>query len=131
MKAKIKLLKPILINNKSIKELSYDVEEITAEMFNNAAAMASSSEGRTNMNVMELDNSLHLFLGMYAIIAVNPEIDIEDLKRIKGKDIITITRIGRNFITRSSEETSEAESSEEQSEIIPESSTQESTTSEE
>lgn len=126
MKETIKLNNAIEINGKSYKELTYDCDEITPEMFNRASALASSlasRNGDANMNIMELDSSLHMYLGMMAIIAVNSEIDIQDLKRIKGMDVVKLVRVGRNFISRSAVDDSEQNSSEEPSDGIAEPST--------
>ena len=75
-------------------------------MFNRASALASAAiwTGNANMSIMELDSALHMYLGMMAIIAVNPEIDVQDLERVKGMDVVKIVRIGRNFISRSAVE---------------------------
>ncbi|MEE3480291.1 MAG: hypothetical protein VZQ81_09790, partial [Succiniclasticum sp.] len=51
-----------------------------------------------------LNSSLHLYLGYEAIIAENPDIDITDLERIKGHDIMKVVAIGRNFTQASVEE---------------------------
>ena len=125
MRESIHLSKPIDINGKQYKELSYDWDEITPGMFNRASALATASNrtGDTNMSIMELDSSLHMYLGMMAIIAINPEIDIQDLQRIKGMDIVKIVVIGRSFITRSVGENSEESSSDEPSDGTPEPST--------
>lgn len=126
MRESIHLSKPIEINGKPYPELTYDCDEITAEMFNRASVLAASAgkqTGEANLSVMELDSSLHMYLGMMSIIAINPEIDIQDLKRVKGVDIIKIVRVGRNFITRSAEELLEENNSDEPSEDTQEPST--------
>ncbi len=125
MRESIHLSKPIEINGKQYQELTYDWDEITPGMFNRASALATSSSrtGDTNLSVMELDSSLHMYLGMMAIIAINPEIDIQDLQRIKGVDIVKIVRIGRAFISRSAAENLEESSSDEPSDGTPEPST--------
>lgn len=123
MKEIIHLTKPIEINGKQYNELSYDCDEITPGMFNRASALASAAgkqAGEANMSIMELDSSLHMHLGMMAIIAINPEIDVQDLLRVKGMDIVKIVRIGRNFISRSAVESSEENNSDEQSDGTPE-----------
>ena len=119
----IKLKKAIEINGKEVKELPYDPDEIDCQMFNKASALSTGSNrtGTPNMSVMELDSAMHMYLGMMAVIAVNSEIDITDLERIKGSDLIKLVQIGRNFITRSSAEDSEPDNLEEQSEVTPES----------
>lgn len=109
---------PILINGKAVKELTYDPQEITAEQFSIACAKAASMEKTKTLTlkVKENDHALHMYLGMMAIIAVNPDIDVSDLERIKGFDILSITNIGTFFILRRqavpSEETPSGEHSE-------------------
>lgn len=128
MKETIRLSSPLEVNGKKIKELKYDIMEINSEMFAKASALADDSarqNGAVTMTPMEMDSKLHLFLGFMAVIAVDSSIDVTDLMRLKGFDVIKLTRVGRNFITTSSEEESQQSNSEEQSEAIPESSTQE------
>ena len=78
----------------------------------------------------ELDYGLHLYLGFAAVIAVNPEIDISDLERVRGYDVMKIMRIGRDFISGKSEEPYTPDSSDAQSETTPEPSTHQRETSE-
>jgi hypothetical protein len=52
-------------------------------------------------------------LGYAAIIAVNPKYDFSDLERIKGKEVMEVMKIGRNFIMKR-EEASQESASEEQ-----------------
>ena len=121
---KITLRKPIMINGAEVKELTYDESEITNEQFCEAdAARFAASGNKPSMNVYEFDSGLHLYLGMMAVIAVNPHIDIKDLERIKGYDMIQFIRIGRNFILPGAVEGSSQDSSEGASEITPEPST--------
>ena len=100
---------PILINGETVKELTYDHTEITVGLFTAASAKASAAEKSKTltMNVKETDYTLHLYLGMAAIIAINPEIDFNDLERIKGYDVLDLTNIGSLFIFRKSAEPSE------------------------
>lgn len=118
MKGKLKLHNPIIINGKNVKNLSYDTNEITAQMFAEADTkkMIGNSMGA---KIAETDYSLHLYLGFAAIIAVNPEIDFTDLERMKGVDVSTVMRLGRNFITETSEEISGPNNSEVSSEDMP------------
>ena len=124
MKNKITLSNPLTINNKKRTELTYDANEITAQMFAEADARKLTASGSKNGNAAgaaELDYGLHLYLGFEAIIAVNPEIDMSDLERVHGYDVMQIMR---------SEEPSSQNSSGEQSETTPEPSTPQSETSE-
>ena len=49
----------------------------------------------------EFDFGLHLYLGYAAIIAVNPSYDFSDMERIKGRDVVEVMQIGRNFMLAS------------------------------
>ena len=119
---------PILINGKEVRELTYDPQEITAEQFSIACAKAASMEKTKTLTlkVKENDHALHMYLGMMAIIAVNPGIDVSDLERIKGFDILDVTNIGTFFILRRQAEPSEETKSDEPSETTAATSTQES-----
>ena len=116
---------PILINNEMVKELTYDPQEITAEHFSIACAKSAAMEKTktVTMKVKEIDYSLHLYLGMMAVIAVNPGIDVSDLERIKGFDVLSLTNIGHFFTLRKLAVPSEENSSDEQSENTPSTST--------
>jgi len=132
LKGTIVLRNPITINGKTVKELTYDANEITSAMFAEADARKMVASGAKSGNLsgaVELDYGLHLYLGFAAIIAVNPEIDFTDLERIKGPDVMQVMKVGRNFIISSV--ASEEDSSDEQSEITPELSTHQSQTSKE
>lgn len=122
MKGQIKLLNPITINGKSVDTLNYDTNEITAAAFAQADSnKVNQQQHKGNLaGAVELDYALHIYLGFAAITAVSPEVDMTDLERIKGSDVIEIMKIGRNFITERSEERSDPELSEDVSETTPE-----------
>ena len=122
----IKLRNPILINGKTVSELTYDANEITPSGFAEAEyrkTRANGSNGAPSSAAAELDFSLHVYLGFAAILAVNPEYDFNDLERIHGKDLVDVMKVGRNF-TIGSEAESQDETSESVSETTPESTTQ-------
>ncbi len=108
---------PILINGQTVKELTYDPQEITAELFNIACAKSSALDKTRSvtLKLKENDHSLHLYLGMMAIIAVNPGIDVTDLERVKGFDVLSLTNIGAFFTLRREAAVSPVNNSEEQS----------------
>jgi hypothetical protein len=121
---KIFLSKPIMINAQSVQELTYDTEKITAEMFCQADAYKSEAQGnKAIFSTYELDSGLHLYLGMMAVIAENPHIDIKDLERVTGQDLVKFISIGRNFIL-GGVKGSVQKTSAEQSETMPEPSEQ-------
>lgn len=124
MKGSIELINPVKIDGKNIKKLAYDTDEITPELFAEAEGKKLKAT-KVNGNLsgaMELDYPLHLYLGIAAIVAVNPDYTFEDVARIKGHDVVEVMKIGRNFIVKSEE--SQDEDSDEQSETSPESTTQ-------
>ena len=123
----IKLKNPIKINGKDITELTYDVNEITPAGFAEAEyrkTRANGSKGAPSSAAVELDYSLHLYLGFAAILAVNPEYDFNDLERIKGADVMEVMKAGRNFIIASAGKSTD-DASENASETTPESTTPE------
>ena len=99
---KLTLQNPITINGKKVKTLTYDTDAITVGMFADAEARklrATSNKGGGSAGACELDYSLHAYLAMMAIVAVNSDIDVSDLERISGPDVMELMRIGRNFST--------------------------------
>lgn len=118
---------PIKINGKDVSELSYDGQEITVDLYMTAcakaaAATAAGGAGAATMKIKEVDYNLHLYIGMAAIIAVNPEIDWADLERIKGFDILDIANIGSFFTMRKSVEPSDRSDSESSDATTPDTS---------
>lgn len=121
MKDTINLNKPITINGQLVTELTYDTEEITAALFCEADTRRRIDAGVKNVAIIpsaEFDFGLHPYLGMAAVIAVNPDYDFADMGRISGPDLLELMAVGRNFILRS--EGSEQKPSDEQSEITAE-----------
>lgn len=129
----LKLNNPITVNGKQRTELSYDSNEITAQQFAEADARKLTARGlnlTTATAVAEIDSGLHIYLGYAAILAVNPDIDISDLERIKGVDVVKVMGIGRSFMLGKSEEPSDLDSSDEPYETMPKPSAPQSKTSE-
>lgn len=124
MNGTIELQNPIKIDGKDVKKLTFDTNEITPELFAEAEAKKQTA-GRASANrsgAMELDYALHLYLGLAAVVAVNESYTFEDVARVKGRDVVTLMVIGRNFIMKP--DASQDENSEEQSGITRESITQ-------
>lgn len=115
----LKLENPIVINGEEVKELSYDPQKITAEQFSIACAKSAALNKTQTLTfkMKENDYSLHLYLGMMAIIAENPKVDVTDLERIHGFDVLSLTNIGTFFTLRKRVEISTENPSEEESGI--------------
>lgn len=119
MTQKLTLHTPIEIDGEQRAELTYDPSQITISQF--AAAEAAAKRKATNLvAIAEFDYTFHFYLGAYSIIAANPSIDVTDLERIKGLDIMQLIEVGRFFTMRSDE--SEESTSDEQPATTPESS---------
>jgi len=132
MTGTIELRNPIKVGTeketKLVKELAFDTETITVEQFQEAERKAAFVAAKRNMVVVDFLESNGTFLqiiGMYAIANVNPDIDMNDLSRLKGGDTMQLYRLGRNFIKPSAQEKdqekeSQEDCSEEPSEVMPE-----------
>ena len=122
--AKITLDTPILVNGKEVREFAYDAKKITGAQFIQAATMATANEVNKTMSIKarENDYALHFFLGCFAIINENPGVDIEDLKRVSGYDVLDIADIGLLFTVRRLEATSAAKPSADSTENTPDTS---------
>ncbi len=115
MQGTIKLENPIMINGESISELKYDFSKITVEDYGNAEAAkarALGSNGAMIQKVAQLDSTLHLYLAIAAIIAVNRSYTYLDLSKISGFDVTKLMKAGQAFFTGQRVEASEEKSSE-------------------
>ena len=87
-------------------------------MFAEADVKKKQAAGIKNVSIspaVEFDFGLHMYVGIAAVLAVNPEYTFEDLERMKGFDLVEIMKVGRNFFLKS-EEDGIQNNSEEQSE---------------
>ena len=121
----LKLKNPIMIDGKEVAEVTYDTNEIDGILFATAESKRKAAAGMKNTSITpaaEFDFGLHLYLGFAAIVAVNPEYDFSDVERIKGRDVVEVMGIGRNFMLVSDQEPQENDS-DEPIETTPESTT--------
>ncbi len=127
----VELENPIKINNETVTELTYDAREIDSMLYLEACGRCAALDKTKTMTakLRESDYGLHMYLGFAAIVAVNPNIDFTDLERVKGRDILKISNIGLLFTLGRLGETSAQSNSDEQSENMPDISTQVSLTS--
>ena len=93
----LKLKNPIKgYDGSEITELSYDPEAIEIELYEKA------------MNGTSGEYQISVRLGRAAIIAANPTMKWEDLRHIRGADVIAIGRIGANFLRALAESMTES-----------------------
>ncbi len=95
----IHLSKPIQINGTTVKELTYDMDEITMDLQARAEGESKklASRGGSYSPVQETDYTYHTCLGIAAVLAVNPSYDWSDMKRVKGRDLKKLNAIGRAY----------------------------------
>ena len=125
MKNTLKLKNPIMINGEKVTEVTHDSNEIDGILFATAESKRKAAAGMKNTSIApaaEFDFGLHLYLGLAAIVAVNPSYDFSDVERIKGHDVVEVMAIGRNFMLASDQEPQENDS-DEPTETTPESTT--------
>lgn len=111
----LKLKNPIMINGNAVTEVTYDSNEIDGILFATAESKRKSAAGMKNTTITpaaEFDFGLHLYLGFAAIVAVNPSYDFSDVERMKGRDVVEVMGIGRNFMLASDQEQPESDSDE-------------------
>ena len=121
----LKLKNPIMVNGETVAEVTYDINEIDGILFATAESKRKAAAGMKNTTITpaaEFDFGLHLYLGFAAIVAVNPKYDWSDVERIKGRDVVEVMGIGRNFMLGSAQESPESDS-DEPIETTPESTT--------
>ena len=95
----LRLSSPIKVNGEVIKELCYDVQNLTVLDIMTAGRNKARAFGNMDVSqkVAELDTELHFFVGMQAIIKQNPSIDVSDLNNLSGSDAYKLMQIGRSF----------------------------------
>ena len=97
---KITLNKPLLVNGVNLKELTYDIEELSINHITKAEGLKAKIGGKDivgSITIAQADYALHICIGMQAVIAVNPDISEEDLQRLKGHDITKLANVGARF----------------------------------
>ena len=109
----IALAHPITVNGKERSTIDLDFEALTVDAFTRADSRSHGGEGNV-LTLMEANGTLHLNLAFEAAIAADQTLDITDLERLKGADIMKFAAAGRFFTlqraTDSTGETSEAPS---------------------
>lgn len=104
---KIKLSKPLLVNGDYLKELTYDIEELSINHIARAEGLKAKIGGKDivgTITIAQADYALHICIGMQAVMAVNPDISEEDLQRLKGFDITKLANVGARFFIAPAEQ---------------------------
>ena len=99
----IKLSKPLLVNGKERSELPYDFDALQVDAFSRAESNARRANGGVTSatSFIESNYTYHLYLAFEAVCAADGSIDVHDLERLSGVDVMHVMRLGRFFIMRS------------------------------
>ena len=104
---KITLSRPLLVNGENLKELTYDIEELSINHIAKAEGLKAKIGGKDivgSITIAQADYALHICIGMQAVMAVNPDISEEDLQRLKGYDITKLANVGARFFIAPAEQ---------------------------
>jgi hypothetical protein len=97
MKKELTLKKPLLVEGKEVTKLFYDFDLFDETMLNRAEKIENErSQGMHS--IIENNYGYHMIIAKLAIEAATPGVSFEDLSRIKGFDLFTITKAGRDFL---------------------------------
>lgn len=113
----IKLRQPLKVNGKDLNDLKLDFDAISSDGFIRAAALTNAkraNEGASSA-LAEFDYGFHLYLAFEAACAADQSVDIADLERITGYDLVQLMQAGR-FFTLGADGDSTASGSDGQSE---------------
>ena len=100
----IKLKKPLTVNGKEYKELSYDLDELTAYDMDRAGKLLK--DDGSFVNIIELDAGYHFRIFCVAVTKQHSDIDMTDLVRLNGRDFVRAVKAVRNFFVEDSAESS-------------------------
>lgn len=92
----IALAHPITVNGKERSTIDLDFEALTVDAFTRADSRSHGGEGNV-LTLMEANGTLHLNLAFEAAIAADQTLDITDLERLKGADIMKFAAAGRFY----------------------------------
>lgn len=95
----IKLRQPLKVNGKDVTELKLDFDAITPEGFIRAEALSNAKRSNqgASASLAEVDYGFHLYLAFEAAVCADPSVDIADLERITGRDLVQLMQAGRFF----------------------------------
>ena len=116
----IKLKTPLKVNGKDMSELKLDFDAITPEGFIRAEALSNAKRSNqgASASLAEVDYGFHLYLAFEAAVCADPSVDIADLERITGRDLVQLMQAGRFFALGADGDSTES-GSDEQSESTP------------
>lgn len=117
----IALAHPITVNGKERSTIDLDFDALTVDAFTRADSRSHGGEGNV-LTLMEANGTLHLNLAFEAAIAADQTLDITDLERLKGADIMKFAAAGRFFTLQSATDSTDG-TLEAQSESTDENST--------
>lgn len=95
----IKLSRPLLVNGEERAEIECDMDAVTMDGFCRAEARANAkrqAEGGASA-LAEQDYGFHVYLAFEGCVEADPSLDVSDLERVRGRDLIKFMQVGRFF----------------------------------
>lgn len=95
----IKLSRPLMVNGEGRSELTLDFDAITTEAFIRAEALSNAKRNNegSSASLAEVDYGFHIYLAFEAAIAADASLDMADLERVTGRDLVQLMKAGRFF----------------------------------
>lgn len=96
---KVVLSKGLMVNGQEVTEITLDFDGITTEDFCAAAGEASvkaAEAGGVSVG-SEFDAGFHVAIALRAAVRGTKGLDLMDVRRITGRDILKMARAGRTF----------------------------------
>lgn len=111
MKKTYKFFNKIYLNQKEVKEITYDFEEVTVDGITRALNQLDYAPGMQYTPVT--DPNYHRAVMIMAVCAVNPEVDPMELRaELKGSDAFAFESLGVDFLVSLASKLSQQENSE-------------------
>ena len=111
----IKLNKPLLVNGVKMTAVKCDMDAVTFDGFCRAEARANAkrqAEGGGAAALAEQDYAFHVYLAFEGCVAADASVDVADLERLTGRDLIKFMQVGRFFALGADGESAEGGSGE-------------------
>ena len=96
----IELRKPLLVNGVKMTALKCDMDAVTFDGFCRAEARANAkrqAEGGGAAALAEQDYAFHVYLAFEGCVAADASVDVTDLERVTGRDLVKFMQVGRFF----------------------------------
>lgn len=95
----IELSRPLLVNGEERTALKCDMDAVGVEAFIRAEARSNAKRNNEGgiASMAEVDYGFHLYLAFEGCVAADASVDVADLERLTGRDLVRLMQVGRFF----------------------------------